>query len=169
MKYVGVDLHKKSISVCAGVIVRGKREVLRRGRFACSDTAGIHQWCRRHDSGQSHRPFRAGTALAARFPGLRPGLVETTLRVGRRDPSRFQVSFKFPGNVKADRLETLALDSELKGRFCQPRPKAWEGSRYGTERQRGCQMAGTLMVLQLSPVRLCCGRNHQFHVDGTAG
>ena len=38
MKYVGIDLHKKTISVC---VVNDKREVLDRKRFECSQTERI--------------------------------------------------------------------------------------------------------------------------------
>ena len=44
MKYVGADLHKKTITLCVMVIVRGKRQVHKRQRFACSDTAAIAAW-----------------------------------------------------------------------------------------------------------------------------
>ncbi|NLE39149.1 MAG: IS110 family transposase [Pirellulaceae bacterium] len=41
MHFVGVDLHKKVIRLCVIRVVRGKREIARRARFACRDTAGI--------------------------------------------------------------------------------------------------------------------------------
>ena len=41
MKYVGIDLHKKTISVC---VVNQAREVLMRRRFYCSDTAAIERF-----------------------------------------------------------------------------------------------------------------------------
>jgi hypothetical protein len=41
MKYVGVDFHKKSISICVMVLVGRKRRVLARRRWACEDTEGI--------------------------------------------------------------------------------------------------------------------------------
>ena len=44
MKYVGADLHKKTITLCVLVVVRGKRQVLMRQRFDCSDTAAIAAW-----------------------------------------------------------------------------------------------------------------------------
>ena len=41
MKYVGVDLHKKSISVCMMEIVDGKRKVVGRRRLSCQATPAI--------------------------------------------------------------------------------------------------------------------------------
>ena len=44
MKYVGIDLHKKTISVCVVVIEQRKRKVIARKRLECQDTAGISSW-----------------------------------------------------------------------------------------------------------------------------
>ena len=41
MKFIGVDLHKKTISLCGMVVVDGKRKVAFRKRFNCQDTASI--------------------------------------------------------------------------------------------------------------------------------
>ena len=41
MKYVGVDLHKKTISVCVVIKARGQRKVLARKRLECQDESGI--------------------------------------------------------------------------------------------------------------------------------
>ena len=46
MKYVGVDLHKKTISICVVVLAGRKRKVLVRRRFACQDMEGICQFFR---------------------------------------------------------------------------------------------------------------------------
>ena len=44
MKYVGVDLHKKSISICVMVKVREKRKVTVRQRFQCTESKAIRQF-----------------------------------------------------------------------------------------------------------------------------
>ena len=44
MKYVGIDLHKKTISGCVVVKERGKRKVSARKRLECRDEAGIKSW-----------------------------------------------------------------------------------------------------------------------------
>jgi hypothetical protein len=41
MKSIGVDLHKKTISLCGVVVVENKRKVPFRKRFHCHDTASI--------------------------------------------------------------------------------------------------------------------------------
>jgi transposase len=41
MKFIGVDLHKKTISLCVVVVVAGKRQVVRRRRFDCQKTEAI--------------------------------------------------------------------------------------------------------------------------------
>jgi transposase len=44
MKYVGIDLHKKTISACVVVKERGKKKVAARKRLECKDEAGIKSW-----------------------------------------------------------------------------------------------------------------------------
>jgi transposase len=44
MKYVGIDLHKKTISACVVVKERGKKKVIARKRLECKDEAGIKSW-----------------------------------------------------------------------------------------------------------------------------
>jgi transposase len=46
MKYVGVDLHKKSISICVVVLEGRKRKVVARRRLTCQDTEGICRFFR---------------------------------------------------------------------------------------------------------------------------
>jgi transposase len=46
MKYVGVDLHKKTISGCVVVKERGKSKIAARKRLECRDEAGIKSWFR---------------------------------------------------------------------------------------------------------------------------
>lgn len=44
MKYVGIDLHKKTISGCVVVKERGKKKIAARKRLECRDEAGIKTW-----------------------------------------------------------------------------------------------------------------------------
>jgi transposase len=44
MKYVGIDLHKKTISGCVVVKERGKKQIAARKRLECRDEAGIKSW-----------------------------------------------------------------------------------------------------------------------------
>jgi len=44
MKYVGIDLHKQTISGCVIVQERGRKKVFSRKRLECRDEAGIAAW-----------------------------------------------------------------------------------------------------------------------------
>jgi transposase len=44
MKFIGVDLHKKTISLCVVLVVKGKRKVVARNRFCCKDTSQIREY-----------------------------------------------------------------------------------------------------------------------------
>jgi transposase len=44
MKFVGVDLHKKTISLCVIEVVNRKRAVVSRGTLSCNDTSGIRRF-----------------------------------------------------------------------------------------------------------------------------
>jgi transposase len=44
MFFVGVDLHKQVIKLCVIQVVRGKREIVARPRFACRDTESIRAY-----------------------------------------------------------------------------------------------------------------------------
>ena len=44
MKSIGVDLHKKTISLCVVVVVAGKRKVASRRRFDCQNTVAIRKF-----------------------------------------------------------------------------------------------------------------------------
>jgi transposase len=46
MKYVGIDLHKKTISACVVILEHGQRKIVARKRFECRDEAGIAAWFR---------------------------------------------------------------------------------------------------------------------------
>ena len=44
MKFIGADLHKKTISLCVVMVVDGKRQVIARRRFDCRNTACIRDF-----------------------------------------------------------------------------------------------------------------------------
>lgn len=52
MNFVGVDLHKKTISLCVMAVVEGKRQVLARKRFYCKNTEGIRGYFEQLDTFQ---------------------------------------------------------------------------------------------------------------------
>ena len=47
MKYVGVDLHKKTISLCVVMQKAGQRIVVKRETLRASEPERIHSWFRR--------------------------------------------------------------------------------------------------------------------------
>jgi transposase len=61
MKFIGVDLHKKTISLCVIVVVDGRRKVMARKRFSCQDTAGIRAFFERQ------APFRVVVEATATY------------------------------------------------------------------------------------------------------
>ncbi len=61
MKFIGVDLHKKTISLCVMVVVEGRRKVTARRRFSCRDTAGIRAFFERQT------PFRVVVEATATY------------------------------------------------------------------------------------------------------
>jgi transposase len=52
MNFIGVDLHKKTISLCVVTIVEGKRKVVTRKRFSCSDTEGVRSFFEKQEAFQ---------------------------------------------------------------------------------------------------------------------
>lgn len=50
MKFIGVDLHKKTISLCVVTVVGGRRGVVTRRRFYCKDTARIRDFFKKQGS-----------------------------------------------------------------------------------------------------------------------
>jgi transposase len=44
MNFIGVDLHKKTISLCVIAVVEGQRQVVARKRFYCKNTTGIRKF-----------------------------------------------------------------------------------------------------------------------------
>lgn len=105
MKYVGVDLHKKTISVCVVVVVRGQRKVVDRRRFACSDTAGMQAF---FASLGRYRVVVEATAAYEWFVAL----VESTAeRVVLAHPQRLRIIAE--SKRKSDKLDAQVLAEEL--------------------------------------------------------
>lgn len=52
MKFIGVDLHKKTITLCVIKIVDGQRQVVARRQFRCSHAAGIRKFFEQQESFQ---------------------------------------------------------------------------------------------------------------------
>ena len=108
MKYVGVDLHKKSISICVVVLQGRKRKVVARKRFACPDVEGI---CRFFRELGAFQVVVEATANYEWFVGLVERLAQ---RVVLAHPKRLRVIAE--SKYKTDKIdawmlaEFLALD-----------------------------------------------------------
>ena len=60
MNFIGVDLHKESITIC---VMDEKRKVLRGKHFACTQTDEIVEFCRQF------RPFKVVVEATASYVG----------------------------------------------------------------------------------------------------
>src|ERR1700687_972542 len=92
MKYVGIDLHKKTIVVC---VVNKERKVLERKKFLCADVNNIVAWFSQLGPFQfvveatatyewlvqRLEPLAADWVLAP--PGKKRGIAEATKKTGR--------------------------------------------------------------------------------------
>lgn len=52
MKFIGVDLHKKTISLCVVAVVSGKRKIVARKRLNCRDASGIREFFEKQETFQ---------------------------------------------------------------------------------------------------------------------
>jgi len=101
MKYVGVDLHKKSISICVVVLDGRKRKVLVRKRFACQEVDGICQFFRELGTFQV---VVEATASYEWFAGLVEGLAD---RVVLAHPKKLRIIAQ--SKCKTDKIDAWVL------------------------------------------------------------
>jgi transposase len=101
MKYVGVDLHKKSISICVVVLDGRKRKVLVRKRFACQEVDGICQFFRKLGTFQV---VVEATASYEWFAGLVEGLAD---RVVLAHPKKLRIIAQ--SKCKTDKIDAWVL------------------------------------------------------------
>jgi transposase len=101
MKYVGIDLHKKTISACVVVKESGKRKVVARQRLACRDEARIAAWF--HELGMFEVVVEA-TASYEWFVKLVEPLAQ---RVLLAHPKKLRVIAE--SKRKSDRLDAQVL------------------------------------------------------------
>lgn len=108
MKFVGVDLHKQSITLCVMVVARGRREVVLRRRFSCADTAGIRAFF------ESLGPFRVVVEATAAYRWFVALIEDVADRCVLAHPKRLRVIAE--SKHKSDKIdarilaEFLALD-----------------------------------------------------------
>jgi len=108
MKYVGADLHKKSISLCVVVTASGKRQVVARARFECRDIAGLRRWF------EELGPFQLAVEATAAYEWLFLLVEDLADRLVLSHPKKLRViaeSTRKTDKIDAEVLATfLALD-----------------------------------------------------------
>jgi len=108
MRFIGVDLHKKTISLCVVMVVEGKRTVVARRRFDCHNTAGIRQFF------ESQTPFRVVVEATASYEWFLLLVEDLADRCLLAHPKKLRVIAE--SKHKSDRIdaqilaEFLALD-----------------------------------------------------------
>lgn len=123
MKSVGVDLHKKTISVCVMKVVRGKRKVLQRRRFLCRDPLAIRRFF------QDLGPFQLAVEATASYEWFVQLLEDLAHRVALAHPKKLRViaeSTRKSDKIDAEVLATfLALDMLPEAWRPTPRIREW--------------------------------------------
>jgi len=133
MKYVGVDLHKNSISICVVVLVGRKRKVVARKRFACQDVAGISRFFR--ELGRFQVVVEA-TASYQWFVALVEGMAD---RVVLAPPKKLRIIAQ--SKYKTDKIdawilaEFLALDMIPEAYRPTPRQREGPSTRWRWRRR----------------------------------
>lgn len=102
MKFVGIDLHKKTISVC---VVTKERCVLERRRFRCLDSEGIREWFAKLG------PFQAVVEATASYEWLVQLIEPLAERVMLAHPKKLRIIAE--STRKSDRLDAQVLGEFL--------------------------------------------------------
>lgn len=98
MNFVGIDLHKKTISIC---IVDQQRRVLKRGRLLCSDPHSIREFF------TPLRPFQAVVEATASYEWLWRLLEPLAERLVLAHPQKLRVIAE--STRKSDRIDAQVL------------------------------------------------------------
>jgi len=101
MHFVGVDLHKKTISVCVIVQEGGKRLVDQRRRFRCSDPEGIQTFF------ASLAPYQVVVEATASYEWFLRLVESTAERVVLAHPNKLRVIAE--STRKSDKLDAQVL------------------------------------------------------------
>ena len=101
MKFIGVDLHKQTISLCVMVVAAGKREVAMQKRFCCRDTAGIRAFF------EQQAPFRVVVEATATYEWFLLLVEDLTDRCVLAHPKKLRVIAE--STHKSDRIDAHIL------------------------------------------------------------
>jgi transposase len=105
MNYIGVDLHKQTISVCV-VIQEGRcRRVVDRATLRCSDTTVIVAWFKRH------KRFEVAVEATASYEWFVQLIEPLARRVVLVHPKKMRVIAE--SNCKTDRIDAWVLAEHL--------------------------------------------------------
>jgi len=98
MNYIGIDLHKQSISIC---VVDQSRQVVRRKRFSCEGEAEIESFFR------ESRPFQAVVEATASYEWLFKRIEPLSARMILAHPAKLRVIAE--STRKSDKLDAQVL------------------------------------------------------------
>jgi len=101
MRYVGVDLHKKTISLCVVAVVRGERTVVQRRGLRCEDTAAIRDFFAQLGA------FRAAVEATAHYEWLLLLIEDLADRVVLVHPKKLRVIAE--STRKSDKIDAEVL------------------------------------------------------------
>lgn len=123
MKSVGVDLHKKTISVCVMTVVDGQRKVLKRQRFNCRSPLAIRRFF------QKLGTFQVAVEATASYEWFVQLIEDLAERVVLAHPKKLRViaeSTRKSDKIDAEVLATfLALDMLPEAWRPTPRFRQW--------------------------------------------
>lgn len=105
MNFVGIDLHKKTISLCVVIQEGRERTVIGRATLSCSDTERIVSWFR------GHQPFEAAVEATASYEWLVQLIEPLASRVVLVHPKKMRVIAE--SNCKTDRIDAWVLAEHL--------------------------------------------------------
>jgi transposase len=127
MRYVGIDLHKRSITVC---VVDQDRNVLQTRRFACADTARIDAFF------AGLGPFQAVVEATASYEWLWQRLEPLAARLVLAHPGKLRVIAE--STRKSDKLDARVLAEFLARDMIPPayRPTPRQREHRALVRQR---------------------------------
>lgn len=124
MKYVGVDLHKQTISLCVVAVVNGQKQLLMRRRFACRDTGALVQFF------NSLGCFRVAVEATAAYEWFLKLIERQAERIVLVHPGKMRI-------IAESRRKTDRLDAQILAEFLSTDelPEAWRPTpRVGEHR-----------------------------------
>jgi transposase len=101
MRYVGVDLHKQTISLCVVELVGRKRRIVERKRFSCQDEERIAEYFRQLG------PYEAVVEATSSYEWFVQLIEPTATRIVLAHPGKLRVIAE--SKNKTDKLDAQTL------------------------------------------------------------